>query len=192
MKNKNSIKKLTGILLLLVLMMSFTVGGAYAYLHWNDSLQNSFTYESSVTPDVKENFSGSEKTNVYVNVGDTGYSVYVRAAVLINWKNEAGEVLANIPELTNDYEIQYNLTDSDWFDGGDGFYYFANPVNSLGNTDILISKCVEVDDSPIDGYKLNVDIVTQTIQSAGFTDAGVPLVTEAWKVTVNSDKTISK
>lgn len=166
-------------------------------------MKNTFTAEESVAPTVKETFADNLKKNVTITPGETEYSVYVRAAIVATWVNDAGEVHANVPVLDVDYELELNSTD--WFEK-DGFYYHRAAVVSEGETAVLINSCRPLNAAPLDKgiYKLKVEIVTQTIQAAGMTDgvydtngnvitAPIPAVTSAWGVTVNdNDKTISQ
>ena len=82
------------------------------------------------------------------------------------------------------------LNDTDWFRGEDGFYYQKNPVASDGIggsalTSVLIQRCAPVAGQTPDGCGLNVEIIAQTIQALGTTDAGnVPAGEDAWGVRV--------
>lgn len=180
-------------LVAVMLILSLAAAKVFAYLKQSaGKAENTFLSEQSVTPQINETFNGNEKSNVSVFVGDTGYSVYVRAAVIITWKDSSGNVLAETPSLLRqDYEISYNLKENGWFYGNDGFYYYSIPVESGSSTDTLINNCKPLSGAPENGYSLDVEIIAQTIQSAGFSDAGdVPAVTEAWGVAVNNDKSL--
>ena len=180
-----------------LLVIVATTITAHAYLKWSAVVENTFTAEESVNPIVNETFADNLKTNVKVNPGRTEYSVYVRAAIVATWVNNAGEIHANVPVPGVDYELDLNATD--WFEK-DGFYYHKAAVVSAGETKALINSCKPLKAAPLDKetpdniYKLKVDIVTQTIQAAGMTDDktnSIPAVTAAWGVTVNnSDKTL--
>ena len=180
-------------LIAVMLILSLAAAKVFAYLKQSaGKAENTFLSEQSVTPQINETFNGNEKSNVSVFVGDAGYSVYVRAAVIITWKDSSGNVLAETPSLLRqDYEISYNLKEGGWFYGNDGFYYYSIPVESGSSTDTLINNCKPLSGAPENGYSLDVEIIAQTIQSAGFSDAGdVPAVTEAWGVAVNKDKSL--
>ena len=162
----------------------------------SNKAENRFGQSDASTLNISEQFDGDVKENVGVSVGETGYSVYVRAAVSVTWKNAAGDVLAEAPSLLrNEYSIEYSLTgtpsaDSEnagWFLAGDGFYYYRYPVQSGGETSPLITLCRQLADAPKDGYTLCVDIAAQTVQSAGSTDTGdIPAVTDAWGASVGN------
>lgn len=189
-------QKRRNVLLVLAVMMlvsAITAGSVFAYLNTiGGSVENSFGIEDETDPTVEESFDETVKKDVTVNVGDPGYAVYVRAAIVVTWKNgENGDVLGQAPVAGTDYVIDLNTTD--WFEEG-GYYYCTNYVKSGDNSPILInSVSLAPNVSPPTGYGLNVEIITQTIQAAGTTDSGdVPAVTDAWGISVNPDGTLKK
>ena len=146
-------------------------------------VENRFQTALSPTPTVSETFDQKTKTNVSVDVGNPGYAVYVRAAVVVTWKNEAGDVFGKAPQPETDYTVSYNKTD--WFEK-DGFWYCKAPLNS-GKTPVLIQSCAPVEGKAPEGYSLNVEIIAQTVQALGTTDTdGTPAVTDAWGVAVTN------
>lgn len=180
-----------------IALLGMTVGGVAAYLSTQSgAVTNTFTAETNPQPSV-------DAEQYAVNVGDPGYAVYVRAAVVVTWQDgdptnptDTQNVLAKVPVKGTDYEISYNTTD--WF-LHDGFWYCKTMVNSGGTTPALITSC-EVKDANGD-YHLNVEIVAQTIQALGTTDESVdengdpiptvPAVTDAWGVYVDANKNLS-
>lgn len=183
-------------LLILVALGSLGTGTVAAYLSYaTKPVTNTFQVAQAVDPTVNETFNDKEKTNVSVNVGNTSYSVYVRAAVVVTWKNaEDGNVLGKVPVEGTDYEITFDETN--WF-FKDGFWYHREAVNSQGNTADLITSCKMKEGATApEGYTLNVEILAQTIQALGWTDGddsvtptvpSIPAVTDAWKVRVSTD-----
>ena len=122
-------------------------------------------------------------------VGDIGYSVFVRAAVVVNWKDADGNILAKNAEYSKDYTFG---SDSGWFKADDGYYYYENAVESGGETSSLASGFTTLSQAP-EGYTLSVDLSAEVIQMAGSTDDDdTPTVTDVWGCTVNNDGTISK
>lgn len=186
---------LVSTLLMITAVLSLMVGGVTAYLSTRtEALKNTFEEETAIQPTVVESMKNNEKTDVAVNVGDPGYAVFVRAAVVVTWKDpENGNVLGSLPIAGTDYSIDYN--EDDWFyRAGDGFYYYKAPVaydgiegsNLTGN---LINSCTPVDGKTPTGYGLNVEIIAQTIQAVGETNTGdSPAVTAAWGVSVNESE----
>ena len=176
------------LLLILVAVVSLTTGVVVAYLSTStEEVSNSFVPETSETPAVEETFDQKVKQDVSVDVGDPGYAVFVRAAVIVTWQDEDGNVYGKAPEAGVDYTISYN--DTNWF-LKDGFWYCRESVAS-GNTPVLITTCSPIAGKAPDGYSLNVEIMTQTIQALGTTDAdGTLAVTDAWGVTVSGGKLV--
>ena len=176
------------IFLLAVLCVSLVVGSVYAYLKWSaGTVNNTFSIETPIDPTVSETFTSGNtvKKNVAVNVGNPGYSVYVRAAVVITWKNSTGEVLGTKPVQDTDYTL--TLGSDKWF-CEDGYYYYKVPLSS-GTTETLISEVVRLATEPPEAdYKLSVEILSQTVQALGNTDVGETLaVTDAWGITVDQN-----
>ena len=194
-KRRSRTRKVVTLLVSFILLLIMATGVTIAYMFLDtNGVTNTFIAAGETNPTINETFQpgGWNKADVSVNVGNQGYAVYVRAQVVINWTGPEPEydVLAlYTPNKDEDYKIIYNTTD--WFEASDGYWYYKEPISS-GNTENLIHSCEVLQDAPISGYTLQVDILTQTIQAAGTTDAGVPAVIDAWGVTVNSDKTISK
>lgn len=180
-------------LLILTAAAALLTGTVTAYLSYvTNPVTNTFQAAQAVDPTVNETFEENVKSNVSVNVGNTsvnndaGYSVYVRAAVIVTWKDSAGDVLGKVPVEGTDYEISFN--DEAWFVKGDYWYHKA-AVNSKENTADLITSCKMKEGASVPtGYSLNVEILAQTIQALGTTDAdNTPAVTDVWKVRVDAD-----
>ena len=202
---KNILRRIPRAVLVGILVAALLITGALAYLSASGgTASNTFSPASDPKPTINENFNGTTKTNVAVNVGDSGYAVYVRAAIVVNWekKDSAGTYHATSPVAGTDYTISLNTAANDpWFLGDDGFYYHKTMVAYDGtdpnsqNTAVLINSCQVKDGADIpDGYHLNVEIIAQTIQALGTTDAvdangnPTPAVEDAWKVvTVDSN-----
>lgn len=193
MPTQSKRKRILPVILAVLLIAAVTVATVYAYLKTSTpAVTNSFS--ADVDPDITitESFKDDVKSNVAVKVGDTGYSVYVRAVIVVTWKNaENGDVLATKPVAGTDYTISLNT--SDWFEK-DGFYYHEEPVPSKGTTADLIISCKPIAGKTPAGYALNVEIIAQAIQAKGNTDdtSETPAVTDAWGVAVNADGTLKK
>lgn len=172
-----------------ILLIALTAVSVFAYLRLNlGPVKNTFGAATDPAPTVDETFDNVVKQNVTVDVGDPGYAVYVRAAIVVTWEDASGNILAT-PPVDSDYEIDLNT--SDWFKKGE-FYYYRTPIYS-GNTLPLINRLTKLKDAPKDGYKLHVEIISQTIQALGSTDdGGTPAVTDAWGVSVDSNGDLTK
>ena len=197
---KNILRRIPRAVLVGILVAALLITGALAYLSASGgTVSNTFSPASDPKPTINENFNGTTKTNVAVNVGDPGYAVYVRAAIVVNWekKDSAGTYHATSPVAGTDYTISLNTAANDpWFLGDDGFYYHKAMVNSGETTADLINTCTVVAGKAPTGYHLDVQIIAQTIQALGTTDndangdpvaVGIPAVEDAWKVVTVDD-----
>lgn len=172
-------------ILIALLVITVSTGAVFAYLYaTSDPVTNDFTPDQATNPSIQETFNNKIKENVSVDVGDPGYAVYVRAVIVVTWQDDAGNVYSVKPVEGDDYVLERDT--ANWFQK-DGFYYHKAMVNSGDNTEILIKECYQKAEAP-DGYKLHVEIIAQTIQALGGTDAdGTPAVTDAWGVEVGVD-----
>lgn len=185
-KRRSRTKKVVALLVSLMVLLTLATGVTIAYMFLDTNpVTNTFTAATEASPQIVERVVDLTKHEVKVNVGKSGYAVYVRAKVVINWTNADGAVLAVTPPVEDqDYTIVYN-PDGAW-QYSDGFWYYKEPISS-GETKQLISECTVIGKAPIAGYTLQVDILTQTIQAAGTTDNGMPAVTDAWGIDVDDD-----
>ena len=151
-----------GILLLTaaVLILVCGVGGTLAYLITQTApVTNTFT-PAHVTSQVVETMNGTTKSDVSIkNTGNV--SAYIRAAIVITWKNADGKVLAEVPQESVDYTLSINT--SGWKKQGD--YYYCTMVGSPNTqTSVLINSCTVI--KAKEGYSLCVDVLAQAIQSS--------------------------
>lgn len=163
-----------------LLLLSVCTTGVFAYLKLiAGTTDNRFNSAQSFNPIInEETFYGNIKENVTVNVGEIGYSVYVRAAVVVTWQDSSGNVYVMPPQAGEDYSIIYG---KQWKKSDDDYWYYDSVVKSGEVTDCLITECKPLKKAPVEGYTLNVKVVAQTIQSAGFTDVGnVAAKTDVW------------
>lgn len=156
-------------LVALLLLLCCTVAGTVAYLVTStDPVTNTFT-PASVSTEVNEDFDGITKSNVTIkNTGNI--DAYIRAAVIVNWANDAGEI-SGTPVTNADYSITYNTdANGDWFVGSDGYYYCKTSVKSEKQdakdcwTPVLIESCTQKGTAP-EGFHLQVTILADGIQS---------------------------
>ena len=159
---KNMKKKTILMLATMVLLLTVTVGSTIAYLVTSSGpVENKFT-PAYVASEVTEEFNGNEKTEVKIkNNGNT--SAYIRAAIVITWKDKDGNTMSVPPEAGKDYTISLNTTD--WETSGD-YYYCKEAVAPGASTPILINTCKSMDNYT-DGRKLCVEIIGSAIQSEG-------------------------
>ena len=194
---KNSKRSISLLASVLVIALSVITVAAYLFINLGP-LTNNFRAAVAQDPTVL-NTDGKYS----VQVPNKGYAVYVRAAIVVNWQAEVGgekKVLGDVPVLGTDYTLTTNSTE--WFKGSDGFYYRKAMVTPTGNVEFVNTEAlvtsfdknkefVEYDDNgdgTSDKYYLNIDVISQTIQALGTTDAGdVPAVVDAWHVTMTGD-----
>ncbi len=96
--------------LALLILAALSIGGTIAYLFTQSGpKENTFT-PSNVACEVKENLSGATKSNVQIkNTGNT--DAYIRAMIIVTWKDEDGNVYGKQPVPGTDYSITLNSDD---------------------------------------------------------------------------------
>lgn len=163
-----------------VAVLVATVSSVYAlYKKQTDTVENTFTVAYSADPVISEEFTGSIKENVCINIADKGYPVYVRCSVVVSWKDESGNIHSSIPVAGKDYVLE---TGDDWNLQTDGMYYYKSPLQT-GQTTPLIVSCTAVVASPDENYHLSVEILSQTIQAVGSTDGeDIPAHQDGWGI----------
>ncbi len=180
-------RKRTGtVVLSLLLLLLFTIGGTVAYLSLSTApVTNTFT-SAQVDNEIVETFDGTVKKDVKVkNTGDT--DAYIRAQVLIYWgKKDGDNVIAfggSKPALVTDYTIKWKQ--DGWVKHGDD-YYWKTPVAPDASTGILFTDCQLTADADIpEGYTLIVEVLGQSIQARPES-----AVKDAWGIAVNADGTL--
>ena len=143
-----------------VLAVSAGITAAY-FISTTETLVNEFD-PSKVTCEVVETFDGNVKKDVAIrNTGNV--NAYIRASVLINWVDEqnSNKVLAQAP-TDSDYTIIWG--GSYWVKGGDGFWYYQQPVAPGAVTNDLIDSVTVIAEAP-EGYQLSVQIIATAIQA---------------------------
>lgn len=145
---------------LLALLLA-VAGGTLAWLTAQDSVSNTFT-PAHVTCDVEEDFNGTTKEKVSIkNTSDI--PVYIRASIVVTWKDSSGNVYGQKPVADTDYNM--SIATDGWVQK-DGYYYYTSPVAVSGATGTLINSCTEVaGKAPEGNYHLSVEIIAEAIQS---------------------------
>lgn len=172
--NKSGFRwKRSGILLAAVIvLLAGAVGGTWAFLvAQSEPVQNNFTY-AHVRCRIDEKFENGVKSDVKIqNTGDI--SAYIRARIVVTWKDANGNVSSTVPVKNTDYTIAFN--EKDWTQQG-GYWYCKTAVNPNGFTPELISECKKTANANAPkGYDLSVEILADAIQSEP-----ASAVTEAW------------
>lgn len=162
-------------LILILLLLGASVGGAAAYLSASRGpLVNTLVVDEHPTITVNDDT---------ITVQDPGYAVYLRAAVMVNWKNTSnGNLLAEVPTEGTDYNLSLG---TNWFLHTDGFYYYKDKMFDGENDANMPLPAFTL--NPITtktGYELTMKIAAQTVQAVGTTDTGdKDAVEDAWGVT---------
>lgn len=179
---KNGKKRLTLLLVSLSLILVAGVGVTLALIiDSTREVDNVFTpshVSCAVVEDQKTNDAPTgqvkveEKTNVKIkNTGDT--TAYIRAAIIVTWKNVDGTVWASTPVLGTDYTMNLG---AGWVKSTtDGYYYYSAPVVPGDLTGVLITSATQKVAGPVDPdgkqYYLSIEIVASAIQSSLATSA---------------------
>lgn len=144
----------------LVLLLA-VAGGTLAWLTAQDSVTNTFS-PAHVTCTVEESFNGTEKSNVQIkNTSDI--PVYIRAYIVVTWKDRQGNVCGQVPVEGTNYEMSINLNKG-WTQSGD--YWYCKTAIAPGEfTPVLINSCASKNNAPDDNYNLSVEIIAEAIQS---------------------------
>ena len=173
-KYRSPKRNITPILCVLLILaaLSTCFCGAWAYLlHSADSpVSNQFTPDNH--PVISVN--GSNQ----VSVTDTDYSVYLRAAVTVNWKGSGNTIILAAPAEGTDYSV---TTGNGWSLQSDGFYYYSQQVTEGSQTTPVVTVTQKTSRT---GYSLVTDIAVQAVQALGTVDGGTTsAVLDAWDVT---------
>ena len=173
MKTGRNIKKSSCLIALALLLAVGLTGGTLAYLKAKAApVVNTFE-PVTVENHIDEKFDGQTKTDVKIrNKGNI--ESYVRADILITWKDKNGNVLADAPVKDTDYKISQSL---DGWKKINGQYYYTEKVAPEASTSNLIDSCTQIKKAPVDGYTLSVEILAETIQAEPDT-----AIKEAWGI----------
>lgn len=143
----------TAVLLIAVLLLITTaVGSTAAFLVTKtEPVEESFAY-AQVSCQVTDTLA----------VQNTGTAkAYIRASYAVNWLDVNGNIVAAVPE---DYSCDLvKDPQGAWVEGGDGYFYYPDPVDPGGETPSLLTCSVFYPENP--KYTLSVEVVAEAIQS---------------------------
>lgn len=159
----------TAVLLIAVLLLIGTaVGSTAAFLVTKtDQVVEAFAY-AQVSCQVTDTLA----------VQNTGTAqAYIRASYAVNWLDREENIVAAAPEgyscdLVKDPQ-------GAWIEGGDGYFYYPDPVDPGGEAPSLLTCSVSYPENP--KYTLSVEVVAEAIQSNPAEAAE-----EAWSVRVSN------
>ena len=169
-------KRLSTLLLSVILVVTIAVGGTVAYLVTQVTpVTNTFT-PSHVSCEVEENFNGTVKTNVNVrNTSDI--DAYIRVKLVTYRVNDdlqhiGGE--ATIPPFT---------PGDGWVKNGEYYYYTKSVApGEKPATDLIESIALTGSYTDADGGKQVIEVMAEAIQAKGVNSNGQKVVEEAWGV----------
>lgn len=168
------------VIAVLLFSASLGIGGTLAYLtDASDRIVNTFV-PGYVPPSIVEEFDGGVKENVRVK-NDGNIRAFIRACVVITWKDAQGNLAPRKAVEGTDYIIEW--ADSGWQKYKD-YYYCLTPVEAGQLTPVLIRKVVQKE--KLEGYDLVVEIAAQTIQADGLDQNGKTPVELAWNVKIQN------
>lgn len=162
-------RRITLLLVSLLLVFGVAVGATIAFIQTQTGAKKNTFVPSEVSCDVKESFDGAAKKDVGVeNTGNT--DAYIRVRINVTWmKNEDAAdqtVSASVPEKGVDYTISY-FEGNGWIDGGDGYWYYQEPVAPGAVTNGLIKSCTQRPGAAVpEGCHLSVEILASAIQAS--------------------------
>ena len=155
------------LILALILLLGLAIGGTVALLiDTTDDVANTFTPAKVEIAIEEKGYDGITKSSIVIQNPKTDDKVpcYVRVALVTNWVIAEGENARQI--CTNGHSTDVTFTPGDgWTKGGDGFYYYANPVPVGGKTSNLLGSDEIVLSQAQDGCKMQVEVVASAIQS---------------------------
>ena len=160
----------TAVLLIAVLLLITTaVGSTAAFL-------------VTKTGPVVEDFAYAQVSCQVIRSGNTlgvqnigTAQAYIRASYAVNWRDGEGKIAAAVPD---GYSCDLDENQGAWVDGGDGYFYYPDPVDPGGETPSLLTCSVSCPEAE---YTLSVEVVAEAIQSNPAEAAE-----EAWGVTVSN------
>lgn len=171
-RRKVRMNKTAILLLAVILLAGAVIGTTVAYLTTKtNAIENVFTY-AQVSCAVDEKFDGTTKSDVRIqNTGNI--DAYIRATYVVNWLDEAGNIVPASSVPKDIYTVQITETSTDWKKGNDGYYYYMKPVAPGDFTaGSLIGYKVTYPENR--KYTLQVEIIASAIQSqpaSAFTEA---------------------
>ena len=156
-------KRKSTLLISLLLLAAFAVGGTVAYLvTGTQEVKNTFT-PAEVPPEIHEIVDDYKKEVTIQNTGNT--SAYIRAAVIANAIDENGNV-------TGPKDVSSYLGGDNWTQR-DGYWYYTKVVDTKGSTTDLVK-----DDIPLEC--IQVIVLAESIQAEGTDASGNKPVVLAW------------
>ena len=179
-KNVTRLEKLLVTAMTLALILGITVGVTAAFvLTQTEALENTFV-AAKVQVRVSQAFNAvsGDLSEVAVNNDHSNIPVYIRVAVVANWRRSDGNVCGGTHNVDLP-AIPDNTLGTDWVKGSDGFYYYTKPVAVGSKTSDLFVGTITLPTAS-DGCVAQMFFLASAIQAQGTTDGGVPAYQDAW------------
>ena len=174
--------------LALVLLILVPVGGTLAFL-MDTTQQVVNEFDPNTAPvEVVEKFEDDVKENVRVQ-NESEIKVYVRVDLIPTWQDEDGNIVG-ISASLSDLDITWgDGFVANWKEGSDGFYYYLKPLEPNDSdpdtiTDITTALIKEATVKTENGYKMNLQVITQSVQVEGFDSKGNRPIELLWNVDI--------
>ena len=167
----------------LAVMLVLPLGSAMAYLAvGTGELVNTFTpvqVDTKINETIAVNSKSAIKVENKQDERNRNIPVYVRVAVVGNWVDANGKIVApwTAPETPAD----------GWTRGTDTFYYYVSILEVGKETTPLFDAAITEDGKPDGAERLMVTVVHQSIQAAGW-PADVDTAQEAFAAAAGSVK----
>ena len=117
---------------------------------------------SAVGIDLSDKVSGNVKSNVVIKSYGSASS-YIRAAIIANWYDNEGNIVAPWNETQGTFT---GLPGSGWTKNADGYYYYSNPVAKETNINSIFTTYTKPSTPPVDGAHLEMTIMVQAVPSS--------------------------
>lgn len=178
--------KKTTLIIALVTLLVVSAGVTLAYMSdLTGSIVNIF-FPGDISAEVIEEFDGEIKEHVQIKNTSERVDAYIRAYIVVTWKDDNGNVYPAKPVQGQDYTFRFG-SNANWdLETSDGYYYYSNPIAPGMSTPDLIRECKPVAGRSPAGYHLEVEIIADAVQASPSS-----AVVEAWGVTYSNGK-ISK
>ncbi len=167
---------------LIALILTASIGGTIAYLATHTGpVENTFTAPTTDV-NITDEVNGNVKEKVVIT-NTSSYPVYIRVAIVANWRDAAGNIVAPWMNTASEGEFA-GLPGEYWVKYGD-YYYYTLPVAAGQTTGAPLFTSYKIGTKPnyAEGNQaayLEMDLLVQAVQAEPIT-----AVQELWGVTVS-------
>ena len=169
---------------LIALILTASIGGTIAYLTTHTGpVENTFTAPTTDV-DITDEVEGEVKKDVVIT-NKSSYPVYIRVAIVANWRDAAGNIVAPWMNTASEGEFA-GLPGEYWVKYGD-YYYYTLPVAAGQTTGAPLFTSYTIGTKPNDAEGnqaayLEMDLLVQAVQAEP-ADAAK----ELWGVAISQD-----